>query len=149
MSQSSTPTPGTSRPAASSSDSGSVNPWAGGGTLFAGFLLLVDGVLGVIKGVAGIATNDVYAAVDDYVFKFNVTTWGWIHLILGVVLIFVGWGILKGATWARAVGIALVALNLIANFMWLPYTPIWAIVTIAIDVFIIWALCTDRSEPVV
>ncbi|CAO0834637.1 hypothetical protein SMICM17S_12788 [Streptomyces microflavus] len=113
----------------------------------AGFLLLVDGVLGVIKGIAGIATNDVYAAVDDYVFKFNVTTWGWIHLILGVVLIFVGWGILKGATWARAVGIALVSLNLIANFMWLPYTPIWAVVTIAIDVFIIRALCTDRSKP--
>ncbi len=149
MSQPTAPTPGSSRHAAPATDDGVGTPWAGGGTLFAGFLLLVDGVLGVIKGVAGIATNDVYAAVNDYVFKFNVTAWGWIHLILGVVLIFVGWGILKGATWARAVGIALVSLNLIANFMWLPYTPIWAIVTIAIDVFIIWALCTDRSEPVV
>lgn len=146
MSQPTSPTPGTSRPAASSPGNDSGSSWAGGGTLFAGFLLLVDGVLGVIKGIAGIATNDVYAAVNDYVFKFNVTTWGWIHLILGVVLIFVGWGILKGATWARAVGIALVSLNLIANFMWLPYTPIWAVVTIAIDVFIIWALCTDRSK---
>ncbi|WP_433397254.1 DUF7144 family membrane protein [Streptomyces sp. CA-146814] len=148
MSQPSAPTPGssTSRPAAPGDAAG--NPWAGGGTLFAGFLLLVDGVLGVIKGIAGIATNDVYTVVNEYVFKFNVTAWGWIHLILGVLLIFVGWGILKGASWARVVGIVLVSLNLIANFMWLPYTPIWAVVTIAIDVFIIWALCTDRSKPV-
>ncbi|MEW2065984.1 hypothetical protein [Streptomyces sp. NPDC007346] len=145
MSQPATPTPGTSRPAAPGADSG--NPWAGGGTMFAGCLLLVDGVLGVIKGIAGIATNDVYAEINDYAFKFNVTAWGWIHLILGVLLFFVGWGILKGAAWARAVGIALVSLNLIATFMWLPYTPIWAVITIAIDVFIIWALCTDRSEP--
>lgn len=147
MSQPSAPTPGsTSRPAASGDDAG--NPWAGGGTLFAGFLLFVDGVLGVIKGIAGIATNDVYTVVNDYVFKFNVTAWGWIHLILGVLLIVVGLSILKGAPWARVVGIVLVSLNLIANFMWLPYTPIWAVVTIAIDVFIIWALCTDRSKPV-
>lgn len=146
MSQPTAPTPGPSRAVASGDESG--NPWAGGGTLFAGCLLFVDGVLGVIKGIAGIVSNDVYATVDDYVFKFDVTAWGWIHLVLGVLLIFVGWGILKGATWARAVGIALVSLNLIATFMWLPYTPVWAVVTIAIDVFIIWALCTDRSKPV-
>ncbi|MFJ9635213.1 hypothetical protein [Streptomyces sp. NPDC101178] len=148
MSQPSAPTPGSSTSRSTAPGDGSGNPWAGGGTLFAGFLLLVDGVLGVIKGIAGIATNDVYTVVNDYVFKFNVTAWGWIHLILGVLLIFVGWGILKGASWARVVGIVLVSLNLIANFMWLPYTPVWAVVTIAIDVFIIWALCTDRSKPV-
>ncbi|MBK6047070.1 hypothetical protein JHN58_32780 [Streptomyces sp. MBT55] len=114
--------------------------------MFAGVLLFVDGVLGVLKGIAGIASNDVYTRINDYVFKFSVTSWGWIHLILGVVLILVGWGILKGAAWARGAGVALAALNLIANFMWLPYTPVWAIVTIAIDVFVIWALCTDRSD---
>ncbi|MCA1273563.1 hypothetical protein LCE32_26530 [Streptomyces sp. 7G] len=114
--------------------------------MFAGVLLFVDGVLGVLKGIAGIASNDVYTRINDYVFKFSVTSWGWIHLILGVVLILVGWGILKGAAWARGAGVVLASLNLIANFMWLPYTPVWAIVTIAIDVFVIWALCTDRSD---
>ncbi|WP_282686147.1 MULTISPECIES: hypothetical protein [unclassified Streptomyces] len=146
MSQSSTPPPAASRPADPRPGGGPGSPWAAGGTVFAGVLLFVDGVLGVLKGIAGIASNDVYTRINDYVFKFSVTSWGWIHLILGVVLILVGWGILKGAAWARGAGVALASLNLIANFMWLPYTPVWAIVTIAIDVFVIWALCTDRSS---
>ncbi|MFG3404605.1 hypothetical protein [Streptomyces sp. NPDC048142] len=147
MSQPSAPTPGASRPADPRPGGGSGSPWAAGGTVFAGVLLFVDGILGVLKGIAGIASDDVYTRINDYVFKFSVTSWGWIHLVLGVILILVGLGILKGATWARGAGVGLAALNLIANFMWLPYTPVWAIVTIAIDVFIIWALCTDRSTP--
>ncbi|CAM5614371.1 MULTISPECIES: DUF7144 family membrane protein [Streptomyces] len=148
MSQSSTPPPppGSSRPADPRAGGGPGSPWAAGGTVFAGVLLFVDGVLGVLKGIAGIASNDVYTRINDYVFKFSVNSWGWIHLVLGVILILVGWGILSGATWARVAGIALASLNLIANFMWLPYTPVWAVVTIAIDVFVIWALCTDRSN---
>ncbi|GGP75153.1 DUF7144 family membrane protein [Streptomyces sindenensis] len=150
MSQSSTlppgSSPGSSRPAEPRPGGNPGSPWAAGGTVFAGVLLFVDGVLGVLKGIAGIASNDVYTRINDYVFKFSVNSWGWIHLVLGVILILVGWGILKGAAWARGAGVALASLNLIANFMWLPYTPVWAIVTIAIDVFVIWALCTDRSS---
>lgn len=114
--------------------------------MFAGVLLLVDGILGVLKGITGIASNDVYTRINDYVFKFDVTSWGWIHLVLGVILVLVGVGILKGATWARVAGVMLASLNIVANFMWLPYTPVWAIVTIAIDVFVIWTLCTDRTD---
>ncbi|MEU2760794.1 hypothetical protein AB0935_21145 [Streptomyces sp. NPDC007027] len=148
MSQSTTPPPppGASRPAEPRSGGDPGSPWAAGGAVFAGVLLFVDGVLGVLKGIAGIASNDIYTRINDYVFKFSVTSWGWIHLVLGVILILVGWGILRGAAWARGAGVALASLNLIANFMWLPYTPVWAIVTIAIDVFVIWALCTDRSN---
>ncbi|MFH9610496.1 hypothetical protein [Streptomyces sp. NPDC017448] len=147
MSQFDTPAPGTSRPADPRPGQRSGSPWAAGGTMFAGVLLLVDGILGVLKGIAGIASNDVYTRINDYVFKFDVTSWGWIHLVLGVILVLVGVGILKGATWARVAGVMLASLNIVANFMWLPYTPVWAIVTIAIDVFVIWALCTDRWGP--
>ncbi|WP_124268049.1 hypothetical protein [Streptomyces sp. ADI96-02] len=146
MSQPSSPTPGPSSPASSGSDVRTGSPWAAGGTMFAGVLLFVDGVLGVLKGIAGIATNDVYARINDYVFKFSVSSWGWIHLVLGVILIIVGWGILSGRTWARVLGVVIASLTLIANFMWLPYQPVWAVVTIAIDIFVIWALCTDRSR---
>ncbi|MFD7750148.1 hypothetical protein ACFV2V_15255 [Streptomyces sp. NPDC059698] len=146
MSQFDTPAPGASRPAAPPPGERSGSPWAAGGTMFAGVLLLVDGILGVLKGITGIASNDVYTRINDYVFKFDVTSWGWIHLVLGVILVLVGVGILKGATWARVAGVMLASLNIVANFMWLPYTPVWAIVTIAIDVFVIWALCTDRSD---
>ncbi|MFJ2024933.1 hypothetical protein ACIODW_14160 [Streptomyces sp. NPDC087897] len=142
-----TPTPGASRPAQPAPGGGSGSAWASGGTIFAGILLLVDGVLGVLKGITGVASNEVYTRINDYVFKFDVTSWGWIHLVLGVILVLVGVGILKGAAWARTAGVVLASLNIVANFMWLPYTPVWAIVTIAIDVFVIWALCTDRSGP--
>ncbi|GGY85042.1 hypothetical protein [Streptomyces nitrosporeus] len=138
----SAPPPGTTRPPERN------NAWAAGGTMFAGVLLLVDGVLDIFKGIAGIASDEVYARISDYTFRFDVTTWGWIHLILGVILVLVGLGILRGAAWARGFGVAIAALNLIANFVWLPYQPVWAIVSIAIDTFVIWALCTDRSKPV-
>ncbi|MFF1644227.1 hypothetical protein [Streptomyces sp. NPDC058240] len=138
----------TSGPAGSAGQT-DINPWAASGIIFAGVLLLVDGVLGVIKGISGIASDDVYAQVRNYTFKFDVTSWGWIHLVLGIVLGIVGWGILKGAAWARATGVVLAAISLIINFVWLPYQPIWAIVSIAIDGFVIWALCTESSKAVI
>ncbi|WP_328909958.1 hypothetical protein OG230_10835 [Streptomyces sp. NBC_00234] len=142
MSQSA-PTPGNTRQAPAG---GSGSAWAAGGTMFAGVLLLVDGVLSIIKGIAGIATDDVYARINNYVFKFDVTAWGWIHLVLGVILLIVGASVLKGSAWARGAGVGLAALSIIANFMWLPYQPVWAIVSIAIGVFVIWALCTDHPK---
>lgn len=120
--------------------------WVAGGTMFAGVLMLVEGVLGILKGIVGIAEDDVYTLIGNYTFKFDVTAWGWIHLIVGIVLAVVGAGILKGAAWARVTGVVIAALDIILNFMWLPYTPIWALISIAIGIFIIWALCTSTSN---
>lgn len=120
--------------------------WAAGGTMFAGVLMMVNGILGIFEGIAGIAKDDVYERIGDYVYKFNLTTWGWIHLVLGILVAVVGWGILKGAGWAKASGVALAALAIVAQFLWLPYTPVWALISIAIGVFVIWALCNDRSD---
>ncbi len=120
--------------------------WTTGGTVFAGVLMLVNGLLGVFAGIAGIAKDDVYERIGDYVYKFNLSTWGWIHLVLGIVVAVVGWGILTGASWAKAAGVAVAALAIVAQFLWLPYTPLWALISIAIGVFVIWALCTDRPD---
>lgn len=140
----SAPAPGSPRSSAPGGD-----PWAAGGVMFAGIVLLVDGILAIVKGIAGIASDDVYTRINNYTFKFDITSWGWIHLILGVILVLVGWSILKGAAWAWGVGIGLAALNLIANFVWLPYQPVWAIISIALDAFVIWALCAHRAKPVI
>ncbi|WP_069172635.1 DUF7144 family membrane protein [Streptomyces griseus] len=139
----SAPRPGTTSPTGAGRDS----PWAVGGTMFAGVLLLVEGVLAVFTGIAGIATGTVYARVGDYTFKYSVSGWGWIHLVLGVILILVGLGILRDVPGARVAGVGLAALSIVANFVWLPYQPVWAVVSIALDTFVIWALCTaDRSK---
>src|SRR5262245_11044524 len=113
---------------------------ATGGTAFAGVLMMVIGIVGVLNGIAGIATNDVYARVGDYVYKFNLTAWGWIHLVIGALLAITGWGVLQDRAWARGVGVGLAALYIIAYFMFLPYAPVWSLVAIVIAAFVIWSL---------
>ncbi|MFF9849376.1 DUF7144 family membrane protein [Streptomyces litmocidini] len=119
--------------------------WAAGGTLFAGVLMLVTGFMDVFQGIAGIAEDDVYTRIGDYVFKFNLTTWGWIHLVLGVIVAIAGIGILKGAEWGRVAGISLASLNILFQFLFLPYQPWWALFSMAISIFVIWALATDEA----
>lgn len=117
--------------------------WAAGGSVFAGMMLLIGGVIAVLEGIVGIAKDSVYVTTRGaYTYKFDVTAWGWIHLALGVVAIIVGCGLLTGAPWARYAGIAIAGLSLVANFMFLPYQPVWSVIMIAIDTFVIWALAT-------
>jgi hypothetical protein len=122
------------------------SPWATGAATFAGVLLLLNGILAVFQGISAIAADDVYARIGHYVYKINLTSWGWILLILCVITAFAGWGILSGARWARAVGIVLASLSLLAQFLFLPYAPVWSVITMAIDVFVIWALSAYQPE---
>ncbi|MFE2377480.1 hypothetical protein [Streptomyces sp. NPDC059398] len=135
------PTPHHAQP-----DRGSGSKWASGGTLFAGVLLFVDGVLAVLNGIVGIAKDHVYTRVGHYAYEFNLTAWGWTHLAIGVVLALTGLGILMGVPPARWLGVFMAAISIVANFMWLPYQPIWAFIAIAIGVFVIWSLLTDHSR---
>ncbi|MFJ8823948.1 hypothetical protein ACIREE_19465 [Streptomyces sp. NPDC102467] len=120
--------------------------WATGGSTFAGVLMLVSGIFGILNGIAGIAKDDVYGRIGDYVYSFNLTTWGWIHLVIGILVALTGVGILKGADWARGVGIGLAALYIIEYFMFLPYAPVWSLISIGVGVFVIWALATEPGR---
>lgn len=115
---------------------------AAGGVVFAGVLMFVSGVLAAFEGIAAIARDDVYARIGSYVYEMNLTGWGWLLLAVGVVAAATGWGLLTGAAWARVSGIALASLSLVLQFLFLPYAPFWAVVQIALDVFVIWALAT-------
>ncbi|MET8828994.1 hypothetical protein ABZX40_15970 [Streptomyces sp. NPDC004610] len=124
------------------------SPWAAGGVTFAGVLMLLNGLLVIFQGISAIAADDIYTRVGDYVYKINLTGWGWILLVLGVISVIAGWGILSGAAWARVVGIALASLSLVAQFLFLPYQPLWSVFMMAIDVFVIWALAMyDPQAP--
>ncbi|MET7621465.1 hypothetical protein [Streptomyces sp. NPDC005408] len=120
--------------------------WVTGGLAFAAVLMLCIGVLGVLQGIAAVIEDDVYGRVGNYVYRINLTGWGWIHLVIGACLVITAAGLFKAATWARVTGIFLASLSLIAEFMFLPYSPIWSVIMIAIDVFIIWALAVYRSD---
>jgi hypothetical protein len=116
--------------------------WTTGGLVFAGVLMLVNGLLAILQGISAIAEDDVYGRIGDYVFKINLTAWGWILLGLGAVALCVGYGILKGAWWARITGIFLASLSMVAHFLFLPYTPVWSVIMVGIDFFVILALAT-------
>ncbi|MDX3690319.1 DUF7144 family membrane protein [Streptomyces europaeiscabiei] len=116
--------------------------WAHGGMVFAGVLMMVIGVMSILNGIAGIATDDVYASIGNYAFEFSLTTWGWIHLVIGLAVLGTGYAVIQGHTWARAVGIALTSLFAIEYFMFLPYAPVWSVICIGIAVFVMWSLAT-------
>jgi hypothetical protein len=120
--------------------------WAEGVTLFAAILMIMAGIWQALAGLVAIFENEFYVATRNYLFEFDATAWGWIHLLIGVIVGLAGWGLLSGRTWARVVGITLAALSAIANFLFIPYYPFWSILIIAVDVFVIWALATYRGE---
>jgi hypothetical protein len=114
--------------------------------LFAAIMMIMVGVFQALQGLIAIFENEFYVATRNYLFQFDATTWGWIHLVVGLVVAFAGWGLLSGRTWARVVGITVVLLSALANFLFIPYYPFWALLLITLDVFVIWALAAHGGE---
>jgi hypothetical protein len=106
----------------------------------------MTGAFQALAGLVAIFENEFYVATRNYLFEFDVTSWGWIHLILGVIVALAGFALLSGATWARVVGITLATLSAIANFLFIPYYPFWSLLIIALDVFVIWALAVHGGK---
>ena len=122
------------------------NDAAVGLIVFAGIMMIMVGVFQAIQGVVALFNDTFYVAGEEWVFSFDITTWGWIHLVMGIVVVAAGFFVLQGAVWARAVGVAVAALSAVLNFMWLPYYPVWSLLIIALDVFVIWALIAHGRE---
>lgn len=114
--------------------------WATGTAMFAGVVLLVSGVFGFVEGLSAVLKDKVYVVTTQYAYQLDVTTWGWIHLVLGLLAAAVGVAIIMRQSWALVAGIVVACFTALANFMFLPYYPFWAIVLIAIDIAVIWAL---------
>lgn len=115
---------------------------AAGGAIAASIILLTVGILSIFQGIAAIAKDDLLVVGYNYTYQFDVSTWGWVHLVVGILLLLAGIGLMSGATWARLVAIVVASLSIIANFLWLPYYPLWSILIIAIDLVVIWAVST-------
>ena len=116
--------------------------------VFAGVLLMISGIMNIFQGITAIANDDLYVHIGNYAFKFSTTSWGWIHLVLGVLVAIVGWGAYTGAAWAKVTGVVVISLAMIGNFMWLPYQTWWALILLAIDGFALWSLIGNDEERV-
>ena len=122
--------------------------WATGLTAFAAFFMMISGVVTAIQGVVALANSEFYVVGQEYTFEFDITAWGWILLLLGIVVAAVGVFLYMGQTWARWTALVVVALSMIANFAWVPYYPVWGIIVLALDGAVIWALTVDTSERI-
>ncbi|QTJ67892.1 hypothetical protein HYG77_21410 [Rhodococcus sp. ZPP] len=112
----------------------------------AAVIMVTVGIIQFFQGIAAVAEDEVFVSGINYVYKFDLTTWGWIHIILGVIVAIVGLALFTGAGWARVSAIIVAAVSILANFLWLPYYPGWSLLIIALDVVIIWAVSTWNPE---
>jgi hypothetical protein len=117
-------------------------------TVFAGTIMIMIGVLHAMQGLVALFNDTFYVVGAEYVFSFDVTTWGWIHLLLGILVAFAGFFVFRGAVWARTIGVIFAVLSALVNFAWLPYYPVWGLVIIALDIFVIWALTAHGRDIV-
>jgi len=113
---------------------------AGIGVMFAATLMIVGGILQVFQGISAIANDEFFVTLPNYVVTIDVTTWGWIHLVFGILVVLGGFSLFSGTRAAAIFALVLAVLSAIANFGFIPYYPLWALFIIAVDVFIIWAI---------
>ena len=117
-----------------------------GWVIFAGLMMIINGFMNVISGIAAIAKDEVYVAGRHAAVLLDTTAFGWIHLLLGIVVATAGFFVIRGATWAIAVAVVAVSVNMLTQMMQLPSYPFWALMIITIDVLVLWALIVHGSE---
>ena len=121
--------------------------WAAGIGTFAGIMLVLVGGLQILQGIAAVAKDEVYVTGIDYVYKLDVTAWGWIHLILGAIAVAVGIGILMDQTWGLVGGVTIAVFAILFNFAFIPYYPVWSLIVMGFNILVIWACCRQLAAP--
>lgn len=111
-----------------------------GAVATAGVWLVIGGSLSVLLGITGIATDYILRSPAAYAYRFNLTAWGWISLVIGVALGIAGLGVLAGARWGRTAGAVAAVASLITQFMFIPYYPWWSISVMTLDLLALWTL---------
>jgi len=120
--------------------------WAVGWTYFAAVMMVLAGFFQAMAGLVAILNDEFFVSTRNYVFKFDVTQWGWIHLIVGIVILLAGFYVLSGSVFARTIGVIMAVVSAITGFLWLPYYPVWGIVIVALATSVIWALTAHGRD---
>lgn len=137
---------------------GEYEPYPGGGytegfTPLAGWLLMLGGLFSFFAGLAVVVRQAYFTSLagyttlsHNYAYHWNLGAWGWASLVLGIVVVAAGVCVLFRQEWARWAGVVLAVISGVGSFLFLPFFPVWSIIVIAVDVFIIWALVTARRR---
>jgi hypothetical protein len=110
-------------------------------------MMVLLGAFQVIEGLVALLRRGFYVvAPQGLVVDVDYNTWGWVHLIIGVVVAATGLGVLAGRTWARVVGVVFAGLSAIVNLAFFPAYPFWAAIVIVVDIVVIYALCVHGRQ---
>jgi hypothetical protein len=117
-----------------------VSGWAIGGIAFAGTMMVLIGVFQALAGLVAIFNDEFYVVAQNYTFDLDVTAWGWIHLLVGLAILAVGFGLFARKAWAGVAAIILCMLSALVNFFFIPYYPIWSLLVIGLNLWVIWSV---------
>jgi len=117
-----------------------VSGWAVGGTVFAATVLMLVGIFQAIAGLVAIFDDNFYVVTRNYTFDLDTTAYGWIHLLIGIALVVVAYGLFARSPWAGVAAILIASLSAVSNFFFIPYYPAWSILMIALAIWVIWSL---------
>jgi hypothetical protein len=109
-------------------------------------LMVLAGTLWALEGLGGLLKDTTYERPSGYFLTTSSTFWGITHLVLGVITVLAGFALLRGAVWARTLGVVLASISLVVNFLFLPMQPLWAIVVISLDLIVIYALTVHVNK---
>jgi hypothetical protein len=121
-------------------DTPELSGWAVGGITFAGVMMILIGAFEMIAGLVAIIDDNFYVVAQNYTFDIDTSAWGWIHLLLGLLILLAGIYLFAGRAWAAVTAVVLAGLSAIVNFFFIPYYPFWSLLMIAMAVWVIWAL---------
>jgi hypothetical protein len=114
---------------------------------FGAVLVTVVGAFSVIEGLLALLTPSFFVTGGGRVLALNLAGWGWLHLVLGALVLVTGLGLLAGApTWARSVALGLIAINMLVQLVWLPAFPVWSIIIVAFDLLVVYAIATTWPD---
>jgi hypothetical protein len=114
-------------------------------TATAGLILMLVGAFGMIQGLVGLIDNEIYVVTNKWLFELNPIVWGWGHIVIGLIALCAGIGLFLGKVRAQVTAIIVAAFSILANFAWRPHSPVWALLVITFDVFVIWAVTATAT----
>ena len=119
-----------------------------GWVMFGGIVMIIAGAFDALLGLTAILlpSNEYLFLTDEAVILLDAAGWGWWHLIIGAAIVLVGIFVLRGATWARMVGVVLVSINAISQMGLLAVQPLWSLIMILLDIIVIYALIVHGRE---
>jgi hypothetical protein len=118
--------------------------WMVGGIAFAGSVMIMVGSFSIVAGIAAIFDDGYVVVRRRYPFDLDTTAWGWVHLVLGILIVITGFALFANAGWALILAIVLSVVSAIDHFFFIPYAPVWSVLIVGLNAWVIWALMESR-----